>query len=38
MGVRYKTKKDITDKVLKNVKPLNGASVSVGVFEGEHQW
>lgn len=38
MGVKYTTKRDEYPKVVKQLQLLNGKSVEVGVFNGEHAW
>lgn len=38
MGFKMKTKVDLTDKMSKAAKSLNGTKVNVGVLAGENQW
>lgn len=38
MGVKFKTKFDITEKIEGNLKSLDDVKVNVGVLTGEHQW
>lgn len=38
MGVKYKTKIDLTDDIVKAIKSIDGKKVNVGVLSGEHQW
>ena len=40
MGVKVKwnVKKSDLDRMMKNAKAVNGTSVEVGAFEGEHAW
>lgn len=38
MGCKVKTKKDLTDKLRKIARNLDGTNVNVGVLTGEHQW
>jgi len=38
MGVKTKTKFDMTDKIKKAAKSLDGTAVNVGVLTGNHQW
>lgn len=38
MGYKMKTKIDLTDKMMKSAKSLEGAKVNVGVLAGEHAW
>lgn len=40
MGVKikFKTKTDITENMLKNISSLKGRKIEVGCFDGEHAW
>lgn len=38
MGVKHKTAKNDFPKIQKELKLLDGSSVEVGVFKGEHAW
>lgn len=38
MGVRVRTTVDLTKKMEKACRELNGKKIQVGVIEGEHQW
>lgn len=38
MGYKMKTEIDLTEKIKKAMKSLDGSKVNVGVLSGEHQW
>lgn len=38
MSFKMKTEIDLTDKMMKAAKSLEGVKVNVGVLNGEHAW
>lgn len=38
MGAKWRTHKDLIDRMTMSAKSINGAKVNVGVLTGEHKW